>query len=173
MTTSSLTVGPSTGELTLLTGVEGRAAKLGHRLTIVMTDWTGTLVLDGDTPLSVELVVRLAGLEVRSGAGGLKPLSDGDRKTIYKSALETLRAADHPELRVVSTAIDPGHVVHADVTLHGVTQAVEVQVAVDGRHVTATTSLKQSTYGIRPYSQAMGSLKVSDEVQVRLELDVP
>ena len=38
------------GELLLRTGVAGRAARMGHRLTIAMTRWQATVTWDGDEP---------------------------------------------------------------------------------------------------------------------------
>ena len=41
------TVGPSEGTLLLKTGVEGRAARLGHALTLRISEWACTATLDG------------------------------------------------------------------------------------------------------------------------------
>jgi polyisoprenoid-binding protein YceI len=172
-----LTVGPSHGDLLLRTGVEGKAARLGHRLTLVVRDWEATVLLDGEVPTSVALTAALASLEVVKGEGGAKPLSDRDKRSILEGAAKTLGTDKHPALDLVSTAIDPGYVVHGDVTLHGATGPVQLAVAVvqEGTswRITGTTALRQSEFGIKAFSQMLGALQVSDEVAVSLEVLVP
>jgi polyisoprenoid-binding protein YceI len=172
-----LTVGPAQGDLLVLTGVEGKAARLGHSLTLVVTEWECKTLLEDDVPVSTALTAQLGSLQVRSGKGGAKPLSDRDRRTIAKSAAATLGVDKHPALDFRSTAIADGYQVTGEVTLHGRTRPSFVSVAVtesaEGRRIRATTSLLQSDFGIQPYSQLLGALQVSDEVQVQLEVLVP
>jgi polyisoprenoid-binding protein YceI len=47
----------SDGELLIRTGVAGRAAQLGHRLTIAMRRWRATVQWNGDSPVSADLTV--------------------------------------------------------------------------------------------------------------------
>ena len=42
-------------------------------------------------------------------------------------------------------------------------------LAVDGDRLTGAVSLKQSDWGIKPYSALFGTLKVVDEVQVAID----
>lgn len=167
-----LSLGPAQGTLLLHTGVEGKAARLGHRLTIAVAQWECRVELEGETPVSVALSAQLGSLQVLKGEGGAKPLSDRDKRTILESAAKTLGSDKHPTLDVQSTAIDGGYVVHADVTLHGQTRpldvAVEAQQEGTAWRLTATTAVVQSAFGIKPYSQMMGTLQVSDEVKVSL-----
>ena len=166
---TTVDVGPEHGTLTLSTGVEGKMAKAGHALTIAVRDWRATVELDGDVATSVTLRAVLASLEVVSGEGGLKPLSDKDKRTIRDNALETLKT---PEVVVTSRSVD-GHHVEADLTVAGATRPVSFDLVVDGRHVTATVPVVQSDFGVKPYSTMMGQLKVRDRVDVRLEVTVP
>ncbi|EUA68518.1 hypothetical protein I541_5563 [Mycobacteroides abscessus] len=76
---SSWTLGPENGTLTLHTGVTGAAARMGHRLTIVMDAWTISVDGPDDQPSAVSLVVDVDSLRVESGEGGLTPLT-GPRK---------------------------------------------------------------------------------------------
>ena len=39
-------------------------------------------------------------------------------------------------------------------------------------HYHATTTIRQTDFGIKPYSAFLGSLKVADAVQVEVELDL-
>ena len=61
---SSWSLDADSGELRILTGVAGRAAKMGHRLTIAMRSWTATVQWEGGEPISAELNVVVDSLEV-------------------------------------------------------------------------------------------------------------
>jgi hypothetical protein len=63
MTATEWTLDASDGRLLIHTGVTGRAAKMGHRLTIAMTTWLATAQWSGDELVEVELTV-----DVESGA---------------------------------------------------------------------------------------------------------
>ena len=172
----TLTLGPQDGTLTLHTGAEGRAAKMGHALTIAMTDWSAEVALEGGQPTAVSFRTRLASLDVVKGDGGLKPLSDKDKRTVKDSALETLDAAKHPEVTFTGrdvTARDGGYEIAGELVIAGVTRALSMQVVVSreaGRaRVSAEVPVVQTEFGIKPYSGLMGGLKVRDRVDVRLE----
>ena len=176
---TSLTAGPADGTLSLHTGVEGRAAKLGHALTIALSDWSATAELDGETLTSVEVVATLSSLSVVSGTGGVKPLSDKDKASIRDNALETLKAGAHPTVRVTSTSVTPttgGYDVAVQVSVAGVDRPAVLAMTVapeQGRvRVSGSTGIVQTEHGLSPYSAMMGGLKVSDRVEVRLDVTV-
>ncbi len=166
--TDSVTTGPGDGELLLLTSVEGKAARLGHALTLRVEDWSCTTTFDGQTPTAVTLTAQLPSLSVVKGTGGVKPLSDKDKRTILTSAGKTLGAEKNPTLTFTSTSIDGTSAVHGTVDLHGTTRPVDVTVTVEGDQVQATTTIRQTDFGITPYSQMLGALQVGDDVEVRL-----
>jgi len=175
----TLTIGPAQGSLTLHTGVEGRAAKAGHALTILLTDWSATVTLDGPQPTALSLRTALASLEVVSGEGGLKPLSDKDKRTVKASALQTLSAADHPEVTFASrsiTAREDGYDVEGEVVLAGVAAPLVVGLKVHRAGGTAIVEalvpMVQTQFGIKPYTGLMGGLRVRDRVEIRLSVTV-
>ena len=43
----------------------------------------------------------------------------------------------------------------------------------DGGHLTGTATVKQTDYGIKPYSALFGTLKVADEVVVAVDAQLP
>ena len=178
MTTTA--VGPANGTLTLHTGVEGRAARMGHALTIAVGDWEATAFLDGDVLSSFELRARLGSLLVLTGEGGLKPLSDKDRAAIRDNALETLRADSHPDVVFTSTSVsstDGGYDVAGDLSVSGRSRPASTRLQVresDGRlRVTGEVAVVQTEHGITPYSSMMGGLKVRDRVDVRVDVSLP
>lgn len=166
--TESVTTGPADGELLLLTSVEGKAARLGHALTLRVEDWSCTTTFDGQAPTAVTLTAQLPSLSVVKGSGGVKPLSDKDKRTILTSAGKTLGAQTNPTLSFTSTSIDGTSAVHGTVDLHGTTRPIDVTVSVQGDQVQATTTIRQTDFGITPYSQMLGALQVGDDVEVRL-----
>ena len=60
MTESSWTLTAADGELQVLTGVGGPAAKMGHRLTIAMASWQAGVTWRGTKPVAADLVVEAA-----------------------------------------------------------------------------------------------------------------
>jgi len=172
-------LGPDDGVLRLHTGVEGRAARLGHALVLAVPDWSAEAVLVKGVPRSARLRAGLASLEVVSGSGGAKPLTDKDRRTIRTNALEALRAGQHPEVVFVAgVARDvPGGVsVDGELTIAGHTQPVTVEVKVaqtpDGWLLAARSTIVQTDFDVAPYSAMLGALRLRDAVEVSFEATV-
>lgn len=173
---SLVTVGPGNGSLLLLTGVEGKAARMGHALTLRATDWTCVTTFDGDSPTAVEVRIQLPSLEVVKGEGGVKSLSDKDKRSILDSARKTMKVAKNPEAIFRTTAVQragSGWSLLGDLELAGISRQVAVDVTVgEDRNVVASASVLQSAHGISPYTQMLGALQVRDRVDVRLEAEV-
>jgi hypothetical protein len=176
---TTLQIGSAQGTLTLHTGVEGRAAKAGHALTLALPGWSAVITLEGSEPTAVVLTVPWASLEVVRGEGVL-PLSPVDRGVIKRSALKALQAETHPGLVFTSSAVlphDGGYEVRGEVAVAGRTGplAVSVHVARTGGVVScdATFRFVQTAFGLTPYSAMLGSLKVSDAIDVTLAVAFP
>jgi polyisoprenoid-binding protein YceI len=171
----TVTLSPDAGTLVLRTGVEGRAARLGHRLHLVVAAWECRAQVEDGVPVSVELRAQLPSLQVVSGDGGLKPLSDKDRLSIRDNALKTLRADRYPEVVFVSSAVQVaarGWSLLGDLTLANATAPVAVDVttaaAPGGQRLTGRATVRQSLHRVRPFSTMMGALQVSDGVGIEL-----
>ncbi len=174
---TTLTTGPAQGTLTLLTGVEGKAARMGHALTIEVAAWECRTDLDGPTPVSVVLTAQLPSIAVIKGEGGVKPVSDKDRRSIKDNALKTLGADKNPGVTFTSTAVQKagaGWSLLGDLQLNGVTKplAVDVTIAGEGigQRITGTARVTQTEHKISPYSGMLGALQVSDEVQIVVDV---
>src|ERR1700731_4305015 len=89
-------LGPDRGQIILRTFRDGLAAQAGHDLPIEAPRWSGVLEVDDD-PSAAGLDVRIdmGALVVREGSGGLKPLTDRDKREIAVTARKVL-AADRP-----------------------------------------------------------------------------
>jgi polyisoprenoid-binding protein YceI len=164
------------GQLTLHTGRQGVGSKVGHDLTILVGQWSGEATADGNVVFDLRVVADLTSLEVVTGDGGLKPLTDKDRRAILSNAAETLGTRAHPELVFVSAGphrTDGTTTLTGEVTLAGVTKPQELVVMVTGRTVLVRGGLTQSHFGIKPYSGLLGALKVRDMVEIQAEIELP
>jgi polyisoprenoid-binding protein YceI len=163
----------SDGELLVRTGVAGRAAKMGHRLTIAMRRWHATTQWDADVPVSAELTVDVGSLDVVRGDGGLTPLSGPEKILVRSNALRSLDARRFPRITFAATTIektDDGYQLAGTLTIHGKSRPQIVNVRTedlgDSWRMSGETTVRQSEFGVTPYSQLLGSLKVADDVTV-------
>jgi polyisoprenoid-binding protein YceI len=170
-------LGPANGRILLRTFREGLAASAGHDLTIEATRWSGELEVGADlAPVSLAVKIDMTALAVREGSGGLKPLTDSDRREIGATARKVLAVSRHPEASFAATSFQPGAngsgVIGGDLTLAGATRPVRLQVAGSGGGYLATVSIVQSAFGITPYRGFLGALKVRDVVDVEVDVDL-
>jgi YceI-like protein len=102
--------------------------------------------------------------------------SEKDRAEIQSTMLgaKVLDSEKFPEIRFRSTSIgeagDDKWIVRGDLTLHGQTHPVKVDVTGRDGHYTGSVQLKQRDFGITPVSIAGGSIKVKDEVRVEFDI---
>lgn len=167
---------PQAGRLLVKTARTGLGARAGHDLTIEVTRWQGEVVVDpaGPAASSVSLTAEVDSFEVREGTGGVKPLTDTDRREIAATLRDRiLHAAEHPTITFTSREVGgtPEALrIGGDLTIAGTTQPVTVQARLMGGRAVGSASVVQSRWGIKPYSAFFGALKLADEV--RVEFDV-
>jgi polyisoprenoid-binding protein YceI len=169
--------GTDNGRITLRTSRDGLVAQAGHDLTIDAARWSGELVVGADlAPTSLEVRVDLGALVVRAGTGGIKPLTDRDRREIVVTARKVLGSERYPEATFTATTFEPsgdGGTITGTLTLAGRSRPEKLEVSQTGPGLyRATTTIRQTDFGIKPYSAFLGSLKVSDAVQVEVDLDL-
>ena len=160
--------GPSNATLSVQTRRGGAAAKAGHDLLLHVTAWEGTLTIGEDgAPSAAELTADATSLRVQKGTGGMKGLDDSDKANIHQTIDDdVLRRRD---IAFRSTAVAGGRV-EGELTLAGQTRPLALDVAIgDDGAVSATVTITQSDWGMKPYSALFGTLKVLDEVEVALE----
>jgi polyisoprenoid-binding protein YceI len=173
MTATPWTLNASDGELVVRTGVTGRAARMGHRLTIAMNSWRAEVSWTGSAPAAVELTVEVESLEVLRGEGGLKPLSGPEKVLARSNALKSLDAERFPQIRFTADTIEQtsdGYRLTGSLDLHGKTKKrvvdLRVEDAGDSWRLSCEADVRQSEFGVKPYSLLMGSMKVADDVTV-------
>ncbi len=173
MTTDVWNLDASGGRLLVHTGVTGRAARMGHRLTIAMNNWVATVRWSGGEPVEAELTVEVDSLAVLRGEGGVKGLAGPEKALARSNALRTLDADRFPQIRFHAGDIDKvegGYRLRGTLEIHGVTGECEVGLRVedlgDAWRLSSEAVVRQSDFGIKPYSMLMGSMKVVDAVTV-------
>jgi polyisoprenoid-binding protein YceI len=120
--------------------------------------------------------LELGSLTVREGTGGARPLTDQDRRDIEDNARRTLGVDRDPTAtfesqRVVAGA--DGGTISGTFTLHGTAKPAEIRVSrIAPDLFQGSFVVTQTAYGIKPYSAFLGALKVRDEVDVEVEVDL-
>lgn len=162
----------SHGQLLVTTGVEGPAAKMGHRLRLAFP-WRATVRFADDAPVSVELTADVADLEVLGGEGGVKGLSGPEKAIAASNATKTLDAKKHPHItfradEIAATAV--GYRLTGTLHVHGTERPRVVDLTAEDLgtawRLSCKAVVRHSDFGVKPYSMMLGALKVADEVEV-------
>jgi polyisoprenoid-binding protein YceI len=172
----SYVLGPADGTLSVRTRRTGAAAKAGHNLLFHVTSWEARLTVAPDTAgTSLELDVDATSLRVIEGTGGMQALGDDDKANIQETVDDEILKRQSITFR--STAVQTsagGYSVQGDLTLVGTTHPLAFEVTVaDGGALSAVAVVRQSDWGMKPYSTLFGALKVVDEVEVEIEVHPP
>jgi hypothetical protein len=185
-------LGPESSRLTLRTYRSGLAAQAGHDLTIDVTRWHADIdpparnfATDapavpnaGDGAAALDATIDLTSLAIREGRGGLKPLTDRDRRDILGQARKQLDTGRYPEASYTATTFTPddggGGAIDGTLTLHGQSRPLRLQVARtgDGQY-RASGTVVQTQFGIKPYSGMFGALKLRDDVEIEIIVTLP
>ena len=179
--TRTYTIVPSESSFWVFVGKSGLFSALAHNHEIGVKSFSGRVVVPaaGAGAGSLGMEVGAPSLEVLD-----KEPSEEDKKKIFNSMHnEVLESAKYQKITFKSVSVSDvkqaggdaySFVVNGDLTLHGVTKRIAVPVAatVTPQQLRATGkyTLKQSDYGIKPYSAAGGTIKVKDEVVVNFDI---
>lgn len=159
--------------LQVRTGVAGRSARLGHRLTLRAGAWKAVATVEDGVPTGLTVTVEAESLDVVSGEGGLTPLSAPERVVARSNAHKSLKVAKFPTIDFRSTSIEPtadGFSVRGELTICGTSAPCHFALTYDDGDpapgLTAVVPVRQTDFGIKPFSLMMGTLQVADEVTV-------
>jgi len=145
----------------------GAVAKAGHDLELHVTSWEATLDLDAGT---AELTADPTSLRVEKGTGGMMELGDEDRSNIVKTIDDEVLEKRKIAFRSTSvTGANGRYTVDGELTLYGSTQPLSFDLTVDGDAVSASATVTQTRWGMKPFTALFGTLKVLDDVEVRLQ----
>ncbi|HKH40856.1 MAG TPA: YceI family protein [Solirubrobacterales bacterium] len=171
-------LGPENASLRVETKRGGAAAKAGHDLVIEVRSWRATLVIGDDAAdNSLVLSADSGSMEVLEGTGGIMALTDADRVEIKKTLEDEVLKPGQIEFKSTgSAAREDGRLLEfqGELSMNGKTHAldVELEVGTDDA-LSGKAMVKQSDWGIKPYSGLFGTLKVRDEVEVVAEGSLP
>jgi polyisoprenoid-binding protein YceI len=169
---------PAGSRLTVHVLKRGLLSGLAHDHHFVAADWSASARFDpsGDGPAHLEVVVRAASLQDQQPA-----LSPEDRAKVDRQAARILDAERFPEIRFASDRpprLPPGDRAELDLvgtlTLHGTGRPLTIRVEVlrdgEGWRVHGAVRLRQSDFGVEPYSGFLGTIAVQDEIEVEFVL---
>ncbi len=166
---------------------EGIASSFAHDHVIRASKIDGEVRFDAKNPEAGSISIRIASASliadepaVRTKHHVEKEIGESDRAKIEETMLgpEQLDAKRFTEIAFQSTRIqesgDGRYTISGVLTLHGREQpvAVDVHAKLDGGtlHATGTFPIRQSSFGIMPYSVALGSIRTKDEVRIELSI---
>ncbi|MEQ1508736.1 MAG: YceI family protein [Myxococcota bacterium] len=164
------------------------AARLGHDHGIRASTFDGTVVWDAANPAACKVDLSFPvsaltpdppGMRERAGLSPDGAVGDSSLATIKENLLgkSQLDAATYPTIRYTATACSgaTGKVkVDGKLTIHGVTKPVSItlDVKADPTSFSAagSTTVVQSDFGFKPFSNLAGALKNKDELKLVLDL---
>jgi polyisoprenoid-binding protein YceI len=153
--------------LTIHVGKTGMFSGLGHEHEVRAPIRSGT----ADTGSHPAVEIRVDARELRVID---KEASDKDRAEVQRTMLgpEVLDSADHPDIVFKSTSADSTGqgrwTLHGNLTLHGQTRPITVNVMLNADRYTGEATVKQTDFGIKPPGKA--GIKAKDEVRVEFEV---
>ncbi len=110
---------------------------------------------------------RIAGLDTQ-------PAADAIEGTRHNMLVKVLDAEHYPLAQIHAERPAPGQPLQAALTLHGVTRtlALPVVLRANGGELTVegTLTLRQSDFGLVPYSLMGGALAVQDQMELRFSI---
>lgn len=90
------------------------------------------------------------------------------------SGPDVLDVTQFPRIKFTSTSLEQAGqdrlIVHGQLSLHGVTRPIVVDVHNEGGHYGGTASIKQREFGITPVSIGGGTVKVKDELKIDFDI---
>ena len=121
-----------------------------------------------------------AGVRLKIDARQLKvrdPKLEEDKRAEVQKTMHSekvLDSARFPVIEFVSTKVQPNGqdkwTVNGDLTLHGETHPVTLDVTRQNGHYLGSATFKQTQFGITPVSIGGGTVKVKDEVKIEFDI---
>lgn len=161
---------------------KGLFSGFAHDHHFEVTEWRATASVPGSDAAAARVEVVLSARSLRDRQG---KLSDADRKKVDGQAAgpEVLDAEHHPtvEFRSERIELEPESspdrargALHGTLTLRGksgpATVSFEAERAGAGWRARGTSKVKQSAFGIEPFSGFGGTVGVKDELEIEISL---
>ena len=152
--------------LTVHVGKAGLLSAAAHEHWVNAPIAGGTIAADGSTP-AVRFTVDARRLSVRPEKG----VTDQDRAEVQSNMQsKVLESNIYPDIVFRSTEVRRTGAlvwgVSGDLTLHGVTKPVSVDVTRQNDAYVGTVRIKQTEFGIQPIKIGGGVVRVKDELEI-------
>lgn len=155
----------------------GMLARLGHDHVVASHAISGTVAPQANR---ADFTFRLDEMKIdeadlRQIAGLEKqPSADAIEGTRHNMLTKVLDADRYPVVQVHAERGAPGQPLQVSITLHGVTRTLAIPVDLREENglitVQGTIKLKQTDFGLTPFSVMAGALAVQDEMELRFNL---
>jgi len=177
---TAYTVAPNESTLTILVGKAGALRGLGHEHVVAAKSFSGEAHIPSNALYRASFSFEL---DTGSLSVADEGISDKDRMEIERSMKEkVLEVSRFPKISFQSisitdikpTANGQTALLNGRLTLHGVTNRVRVPAAMtvtpEQLRVSGDITIKQTDFGIKPYSTAGGTVKVRNELKIRFSV---
>ena len=155
--------------LTIHVGKTGVFSGFGHEHEVRAPIHSGTV--DAGPHAAVEIHVNARDLRVLD-----EDASDKDRADVQATMLgpDVLDSVQHPEIIFKSSAAESTGegrwTLRGNLTLHGQTHPVTVQVTLNDGHFTGEAAVKQTEFGIKPPGKT--GVRAKDEVTIHFDVQL-
>lgn len=177
-------IDPGLSQVTIYVYRDGALAKFGHDHVVASRDVHGYVSIpDNLADSRADLYLPVATLTMdetglRKSAGFTTELSAKDIETTRRRMLGAVLEADqYPYVQIHAGSAQgalPRPTLKVDVTLHGMSRALQVPIEVmaDGVQFSAhgEFDLRQTDFGITPFSILNGALAVQDQIHIAFHL---
>ena len=159
-------IDPAASTLTVKVFKAGLFSAFAHNHEISAPIMAGT-VREGDSA-SVKFRVNARGMKVLDPEASASTRAEVEHNMLSAQVLDTQQ---FPEIVFESTSVHSSgsgaYTVSGSLTLHGQTHPVQVNVKRAGAgKYEGSARLRQTDFGIQPYSAAGGTVKVKDEIEI-------
>lgn len=162
-------------ECLVFTFKDGLLSRLAHdlkmqveRFSIEVDEATRQIKATFD-PSSIQVVCAMV-----EGREDPSTLSKGDKKKIYDNVTkDVLRVRKFPDICFDSTNVverGDGYAVEGTLQMHGKSRGIQASIRAEGSRWITELRLHQPDFGIKPYTAALGGLKVKPDVLVRVSV---
>jgi len=161
---------------TIFVGKSGALSGLGHEHIVAVKSFSGEAHIPSNA-----LNRALFSLEIEAGSLFVtdEGITDKERMEIERTMKSKVLEVSHfPKISFQSVSITDikpttngeTALLNGHLTLHGVTNQVRVPAAItvtpEQLHVSGDVTIKQTDFGIKPYSTAGGAVKVRNELKI-------
>ncbi len=155
----------------------GILARLGHDHVVASHNVSGTV---SPAQNRADLTFRLDEMKIdeadlRRTAGLEKqPSADAIEGTRHNMLTKVLDADRYPIVSIHAERMTAGQPLQVSITLHGVTRTLAIPVELREENgsinVKGTVNLKQTDFGLTPFSVMGGAMSVQDQMELRFDL---